>query len=57
MSESSSIWEAATRLNLYTLSDEELEVLTGNSADPVITAAARYIVKLRRRLAAGEACD
>jgi hypothetical protein len=56
MIESRAIWEAAERLDLYALSDEELEALIAKHADPVITAAARHIVDLRRGLAAGETC-
>ena len=37
-------------------SDEELEALIVKHAEPVITATARYIVDLRRGLAAGKTC-
>jgi hypothetical protein len=56
MIESRTIWEAAERLDLYALSDEALEALVAKHAEPVIAAAARYIVELRRGLAAGETC-
>ena len=56
MIESRAIWETAVRLNLYAWSDEDLEALIVKRADPVITATARYIVDLRRGLAAGKTC-
>jgi len=56
MIESRVIWEEAGRLNLYAWSDEELEALIVKHADPVITTTARYIVDLRRGLAAGKTC-
>ena len=56
MIESRAIWEAAQRLNLYRLSDEELEALTARRVDLVVAAAARHIVDLRRGLRAGETC-
>jgi hypothetical protein len=48
--------EEAGRLNLYAWSDEDLEALIVKHADPVITTTARYIVDLRRGLAAGKTC-
>ena len=56
MIESRVIWEEAERLNFYAWSDEELEALIVKHAEPVITATARYIVDLRRGLAAGKTC-
>jgi hypothetical protein len=56
MTESHAIWEAARRLNLYRLSDEELETLIAKRTDLVIAAAARHVVDLRRGLRAGETC-
>ena len=57
MIESGIVWETAERLNLYALSNEELEeALIAKHADPVIAATARYIVELRRGLAAGGTC-
>ena len=53
MIESRVVWEEARRFNLYAWSDEELEALIVKHAEPVITATARYIVDLRRGLAAG----
>jgi hypothetical protein len=58
MIESRIVWETAERLNnLYALSNEELEEATiAKHADPVIAVTARYIVELRRGLAAGVTC-
>ena len=56
MIESRAIWETAKCLDLYALSDEELETLVAKHVDPVVAAAARYIVDLRRGLAAGRTC-
>ena len=56
MIESRVIWEEAGRLNLYAWSDEELEALVVKHADPVIIMTARYIIDLRRGLAAGGTC-
>jgi hypothetical protein len=53
MIKSRAIWDAAERLKLYALRDEELEAMIGQHHDPVITAAACYILDLRRWLAAG----
>jgi hypothetical protein len=50
------IWVAARRLGLYTISDADLWALTARQEDPVIAAAACYIIGLRRELAAGAAC-
>ena len=55
MIESRAIWEATERFDLYALTDEELQALIAKHAEPAITAAARYILDLRRALAAGEA--
>ena len=55
MIENRAIWEAAERFDLYALTEEELERLLAKHADAVITAAARYILDLRRALAAGDA--
>jgi hypothetical protein len=53
--ESRAVWAALDRLALYGLTDEALRALKvqHRDDDPVIAAAARYIIDLRRLLAAG----
>jgi hypothetical protein len=56
------VWAASRRLGLYGKDDAELMALiTPDRGDPsstdcVIAAAARYVVELRRGMAAGAAC-
>jgi len=57
MIEGRAVWEAAKRLNLYALSNEELKALiAAHEDDPVVIATARYIVEFRRGLTSGETC-
>jgi hypothetical protein len=56
--ESRAVWAALDRLELYGLRDEALWALMvqHRDDDPVIVAAARYVIGLRRVLAKGGAC-
>jgi len=52
------VWAALERLELYGLRDEALRALAAEHRDddPTVAAAARYVIGLRRVLAAGGAC-
>jgi hypothetical protein len=52
------VWAALERLELYGLRDEALRALAAehHDGDPAVAAAARYMIGLRRVLAAGGAC-
>ena len=52
------VWAALERLELYWLRDVGLRALAAehHDDDPAVAAAARYVIGLRRVLAAGGAC-
>jgi hypothetical protein len=52
------VWAAVERLKLYGLRDAALSALVAQHReyDPAVAAAARYVIGLRRVLAAGGAC-
>ena len=56
--ESRAVWAALDRLELYGMRDAALHALMvqHRDDDPVIVAAARYVIGLRRLLAMGDAC-
>ena len=56
--ESRAVWAALDRLELYRMRDAALRALMvqHRDDDPVIVAAARYVIGLRRLLAAGDTC-
>ena len=56
--EHQAVWAALERLELYGLRDEALRALAAEHRDddPAVAAAARYVIGLRRALAAGGAC-
>jgi hypothetical protein len=52
------VWAALDRLELYAMRDAALRelIVQHRDDDPVIAAAARYVIGLRQLLAAGGAC-
>jgi hypothetical protein len=54
--ESRAVWSALDRLALYGMRDAALRELIVQHDDPVVAAAARYVIGLRRLLAAGGTC-
>jgi hypothetical protein len=56
--ESRAVWSALDRLALYGMRDVALRelIVQHRDDDPVVAAAARYVIGLRRLLAAGGTC-
>ena len=50
------VWAASCRLGLYKMNDADLRALIARQGDPIIAAAASYIIGLRQELAAGDTC-
>jgi len=49
------VWESARRLDMYQMTEAELDVLI-DQCDGLTAEAAQYVRDLRARLAAGDVC-